>query len=138
MTPEIFKLYFLKKFFVVLGFELRAYTLSHSTTQFFVKSFFKIGSHRTICPGWLQTMILLISASRIAKITGASHRLPYLLCYVIVFSKENLWQYATRKIFRTLYNIILYMRQSQIISLNFIFNHSQDINIFSEMGIILG
>jgi hypothetical protein len=31
-------------FFAVLGFELRAYTLSQSTSCFFVKSFYKIGS----------------------------------------------------------------------------------------------
>jgi hypothetical protein len=30
---------------VVLGFELRAYTLSHSISSFFVMGFFKIGSH---------------------------------------------------------------------------------------------
>jgi hypothetical protein len=29
---------------VVLGFELRAYTLSHSTSPFFIMGFFKIGS----------------------------------------------------------------------------------------------
>jgi hypothetical protein len=32
-------------FFVVLGFELRAYTLNHSTTPFFIMGFFEIGSH---------------------------------------------------------------------------------------------
>jgi hypothetical protein len=32
-------------FFVVLGFELRAYTLSHSTSPTFVMGFFEIGSH---------------------------------------------------------------------------------------------
>jgi hypothetical protein len=31
-------------FLVVLGFELRAYTLIHSTSPFFVMVFFKIGS----------------------------------------------------------------------------------------------
>jgi hypothetical protein len=31
-------------YFVVLGFELRAYTLSHSTSHFIVLVFFKIGS----------------------------------------------------------------------------------------------
>jgi hypothetical protein len=30
-------------FFPVLGFELRAFALSHSTSPFFVKGFFKIG-----------------------------------------------------------------------------------------------
>jgi hypothetical protein len=38
--------------------------------------FFKIGSHGTICPGWLQTMILLISASGVIKFTGMSHQRP--------------------------------------------------------------
>jgi hypothetical protein len=31
---------------VVLGFELKAFTLSHSTSPIFVKGFFKIGSHK--------------------------------------------------------------------------------------------
>jgi hypothetical protein len=30
-------------FFAVLGFELRTYTLSHSTNPFFVMGFFKMG-----------------------------------------------------------------------------------------------
>jgi hypothetical protein len=33
-------------FFVVLGFELRAYTLSHSTSLIFVVGIFEIGSHK--------------------------------------------------------------------------------------------
>jgi hypothetical protein len=32
--------------FSVLGLELRAFTLSHSTAQFFVIGFFEIGSHK--------------------------------------------------------------------------------------------
>jgi hypothetical protein len=42
---------------------------------FFVKGFFEIGSW-TICPGWLWTVILLISAPWVAKITGMSHWRP--------------------------------------------------------------
>jgi hypothetical protein len=51
--------------FVVLGFELRAYTLSHSTSapSLFCDGFFRDKFSQTICPGWLQTVILLISAS---------------------------------------------------------------------------
>jgi hypothetical protein len=41
-----------------------------------VKGFFKMGSHETICPGWLRTAILLISAFWIARITSVSHRCP--------------------------------------------------------------
>jgi hypothetical protein len=40
-------------FFAVLGLELRAYTLSHSTSPFLMKGFFKIGPYKLICPGWL-------------------------------------------------------------------------------------
>jgi hypothetical protein len=36
--------------FAILGFELRAYTLSHSTSPFFVKGIFKIGSLKLL-PG---------------------------------------------------------------------------------------
>jgi hypothetical protein len=46
-------------FFAVLGFELRAYTLS----PFLVMGFFETGSDGTIFWGCLQTMILLIFAS---------------------------------------------------------------------------
>jgi hypothetical protein len=77
----------LKLFFAALGFELRTYTLSHSTNPFLWWVFFKIGSRenylprilnylekqdnmlsayllsRTICLGWPWTAILLISAS---------------------------------------------------------------------------
>jgi hypothetical protein len=37
-----------------------------------VIGFFKIGSSRTICPGWLQTKILLTSASWVTRITDMS------------------------------------------------------------------
>jgi hypothetical protein len=48
---------------VVLGFELRACTLSHSISPFFVLGFFKIGSQELFSQGSLQTMVLLITAS---------------------------------------------------------------------------
>jgi hypothetical protein len=53
-----------KKFIiVVLEFELRAYTLSHSTSPCFCDGFFEIQSHELFAQAWLPTMILLISAS---------------------------------------------------------------------------
>jgi hypothetical protein len=54
-------------FCTALGFDLRAYT-SRSDM------FFQNGVLWTICPGWLQVAVLLISASRAARITGVSHR----------------------------------------------------------------
>jgi hypothetical protein len=39
----------------------------------FVLGIFEIGSHEFICPVWLRTAILLISASWVARITGVSH-----------------------------------------------------------------
>jgi hypothetical protein len=59
-------------FFVVLGLELRAYTLSHSTSHCW-KGFFKIESSWIVCPGWPWTVIVLISASWVARITGLRH-----------------------------------------------------------------
>jgi hypothetical protein len=64
---------FLLFVFSVLGFELRAYTSNHSTSPF-SEGFFWDRVSWIICPGWLQTMILLISASWVARITGESHR----------------------------------------------------------------
>jgi hypothetical protein len=60
-------------FFGGTRFEVRAYTLSHSTSPFFVMGFFKIGSHKLFAWDWLQAAILLISASCIASIIGMSH-----------------------------------------------------------------
>jgi hypothetical protein len=55
------------------GLELRAYSLSHSISPFFVcDGFFRDRVLITICLGWLQAAILLISASWIARITGMS------------------------------------------------------------------
>jgi hypothetical protein len=53
-----------------MGFELRAYTLSHSTSPIFVKGFFKIKFHKLFYLGWLRTVILLISTSWVARIIG--------------------------------------------------------------------
>jgi hypothetical protein len=52
-------LYLFFLFFAVLGFEFRAFTLSH----IFMQRFVKVESRGTICLGWLQTLILLISVS---------------------------------------------------------------------------
>jgi hypothetical protein len=52
-------------FFVVLGLELRHFTLSHSTSPLFCvcEGFFQDRSQELFASGWLQTMILLIFAS---------------------------------------------------------------------------
>jgi hypothetical protein len=44
--------------------------------SFFVLGIFEIDSHGTILLGWLWTMILLISASWVARITGVSYLHP--------------------------------------------------------------
>jgi hypothetical protein len=62
------------------GFELKAsyllgrhfYCLSHSTSPFFVVSFFNIGSHELFAWDWLQIAIFW-SLPWVARITGASH-----------------------------------------------------------------
>jgi hypothetical protein len=63
-------------FFVVLWFEHRAFTLSNSTSPFFLWWFFWDRVLQTICPGWLQTSIPLTSASWVAGITDVSHQCP--------------------------------------------------------------
>jgi hypothetical protein len=42
--------------------------------SFFVLSFFRDRVLWTLCPGWLRTMIVLISASWVARITEVSHQ----------------------------------------------------------------
>jgi hypothetical protein len=48
--------------------------LSHSPSPFFVIRFFKMGVSQTFSLGWLPTIIFLISASWVARVTGASHQ----------------------------------------------------------------
>jgi hypothetical protein len=43
----------------------------------------------TICPGWLQTVILLISASWVARITGVSHRCWLQLRFLFLLARLN-------------------------------------------------
>jgi hypothetical protein len=69
-------------FFTVLGFEARAYTLCHSNSPFcFVKDFFWDRASQTICPGWLQAIILLISASWVARIDRREPLAPSLILF---------------------------------------------------------
>jgi hypothetical protein len=45
---------------------------------------------QTIFPGWLQTVIFLISVSWVARITGVSHWHPLLL--VLTFRRIKKWE----------------------------------------------
>jgi hypothetical protein len=59
---------------------------------FFCERFFSRWILWTICPGWLRTMILLISASWVARVTGVSHLRPALLWFWIFYSVATLKQ----------------------------------------------
>jgi hypothetical protein len=48
---------------------------------FFMKGFFKVESCKLFVQGWLQTKILLIFASWVARITGMSHWCPPRNCF---------------------------------------------------------
>jgi hypothetical protein len=64
---------------------------------FFVKGFFKMSSHGTICPGWLWTMIFLISASWVARITGVSYsaqHTPIFNILIIMFRELTMNVYS--------------------------------------------
>jgi hypothetical protein len=58
----------------VLESELRACTLSHSTSPFLMKIFFQDRVLQNYLPGLASNCILLISASLVARITGVSHQ----------------------------------------------------------------
>jgi hypothetical protein len=73
-------------FLAALEFELKAshllgrhsysYCLSHPTSPFLWWVFLRDRVSRTVCLGWLWTVILLISASWVARIIGVSHQCP--------------------------------------------------------------
>jgi hypothetical protein len=75
-----------------LGFELKAYFLNHSNQSFFCVVFFQDRVSTTICPGWLQTAILLISDTWVARRTGVNHWCPACFCK---FLKKNQTIYCT-------------------------------------------
>jgi hypothetical protein len=64
---------FFSFFLTVLEFELRTYTLSHSTNSVFCGGYFQDKFSWTICPSWLQNVILLVSASWTVRIIGVSN-----------------------------------------------------------------
>jgi hypothetical protein len=69
MCNIIFFFFFLQYW----GLNSRPTSWTTPPALFFVK-FFSRWAHRTICLGWLWTVILLISASWVARITGVSHQ----------------------------------------------------------------
>jgi hypothetical protein len=79
-------------FFAVLGFELRAYTLSYSISPF-CDFFFSFQDRVlwTICPGWLWTISLLISSSWVARIPAVNHQCPVRKCILTYQLCENSW-----------------------------------------------
>jgi hypothetical protein len=89
-APCISCLFALLFFFAVLGLEVRVYTLNHSASPFcgvFFFFFFRDRVSQNIFLGWLQTMILLISAFWAARSTGVRHwRRP---CFFLFW--EKLW-----------------------------------------------
>jgi hypothetical protein len=61
---------------------LRRLSINWTTPlAFFCNEFFQDRVSRTICPGWLQTMILLISTSRVPRIIDVN---PHCLAHVIL------------------------------------------------------
>jgi hypothetical protein len=62
-------------FFFSTGVWTQGLHLEPLHQPFFVRVFWEMVSG-TICPGWLWTMIFLISASQVARITGVSYRHP--------------------------------------------------------------
>jgi hypothetical protein len=53
--------------------------------QPFYSGYFEDGVSWTICPGWTQTWILLISTSHVVRITGVSHQLPASVWFIYLF-----------------------------------------------------
>jgi hypothetical protein len=79
-------------FFSVLWHEIRAFTLSHSTSPILWRVI-REGSHEL----FVQAMILLISASWVARIISVSHQQRLLLCMCVWGwgSGTEIWTLAT-------------------------------------------
>jgi hypothetical protein len=109
-TSDVWTYKEIENFFSVLGLNLRAFTLSHSASSFW-DGYFRDRVSRTICPGWLQTMILLTSASWVARIIGMTHSLALslrkkifwtivslkiLLLFMTAFFPSQLWDFRSK------------------------------------------
>jgi hypothetical protein len=57
----------------IYTFHIDGITGTHHSAQLFKKLLLLRGISQTFCPSWPQTMIFLISASWVARITGVSH-----------------------------------------------------------------
>jgi hypothetical protein len=66
------------------GFVLtkQLYCLSHTSSPF-CSGYFGDGVSHTICLGWPRTLILFISSSQVARITGVSHQHLALLANIL-------------------------------------------------------
>jgi hypothetical protein len=78
-------------FCAVLGFELRASPWA-TPPALFCDGIFWDRVSQTICPGWLRTTILLISAYWVARITGMSHW--HLASNILLFYRFCLCTYS--------------------------------------------
>jgi uncharacterized protein (UPF0262 family) len=65
--------------------------LSHKTSPFSWWVLFEIGSHKLFALGWLQTSILLISASWVARIVDVSHHTQL---FIFIFLKTDSYNVA--------------------------------------------
>jgi hypothetical protein len=75
--------------------------------------FLYYGGLRNFLPSWLQTMILLISASQGASITGVSHKCPAIHFYRPI-------QQNTVDIIRVIHEIALSMPQGDLLIIRFL------------------
>jgi hypothetical protein len=80
---------------VGMGFELRALSLQSRSTIWatppvhFALVILEMGVLQTICLDWPWTVILLISASQVARITGVSHWCPaWIELFVLLIALE--------------------------------------------------
>jgi hypothetical protein len=75
---------------------------------------------RTICPGWLWTMILLISASWVARIIGMSHQYPANTCNLRAAGQHGKTLSQNKQASKKLYpppNVKIFSRETTILTL---------------------
>jgi hypothetical protein len=79
------------------------YSLGHTSSPF-CSGYFGDRVSQTVCLGWPQTMILLISASQVAKITGVSH---WHLAELILWSLFSFALWFTEEVFIYMFHVCL-------------------------------
>jgi hypothetical protein len=95
--------------------------LSYSISPFFGVGYFWVQSSKTACPGWPRTLILLMSASRVARTTGVNHGTQPSVLFLFTFLNLCFFLFPVQR--QYLFYMLVGSRQLDCRSINQLIQH---------------